>query len=163
MIIFLFRVLLINFIKSNKKSFPIESHFSYNRVMHRIDISSKSRSEVIDLTASIKTLLKENNFESGILCVYSPHTTSGITVNENADPNVKKDILMYLKKTIPQNFGFDHAEGNADAHIKGSLMGFSQTFIVENGTLQLGTWQGVFFMEFDGPRNREVWLKFIPD
>jgi len=92
--------------------------------------------------------------------VFSPHTTAGITVNENADPDVKTDITTFLNKIVPQSPSFQHAEGNSDSHIKGSLVNFSQTFIVENGQIQLGTWQSVFFMEFDGPRSREVWLQF---
>ncbi len=94
--------------------------------------------------------------------VYSPHTTAAVSVNENADPAVKKDLLFFLKKTIPADANFQHSEGNSDAHIKGSLVNFSQTFIIENNRIMLGTWQGIFFLEFDGPRSREVWVKFIP-
>ena len=129
--------------------------------MYTINLTTHSREDIIDITPNIQEFLSENRLQSGLLTVYSPHTTAGITVNENADPDVKRDMNAFLKKIIPQDFPFKHAEGNSDAHIKGSLMNFSQTFIVENGRLQLGTWQGIYFMEFDGPRNREVWVKFI--
>jgi len=131
--------------------------------MHRLKITSKKREQAIDITPVVQEHLSEQKYQSGTILVYSPHTTAGITVNENADPDVRRDLNDYLNKTIPQNFGFAHMEGNSDAHIKGSLINFSQVFIVENGKLQLGTWQGIYFMEFDGPRNREIWLKFIAD
>ncbi|MCK5214080.1 MAG: secondary thiamine-phosphate synthase enzyme YjbQ [Candidatus Omnitrophica bacterium] len=131
--------------------------------MEKLHIRTKFRQDVIDLTPSIKNYLDKNKYISGILTVFSPHTTGAITVNENADPDVKKDMNTFLNKLVPQNSGFSHTEGNSDAHIKGSLISFSQTFIVENGALRLGTWQGIFFMEFDGPREREIWLKFISD
>ena len=131
--------------------------------MHTIQISTQSRNQIVDITSDIQKLISENHFHSGILTVFSPHTTAGITVNENADPDVKNDMLSFLSKTISQDNNYQHAEGNSDAHIKGSLINFSQTFIVENGKVQLGTWQGIFFMEFDGPRSRNVWIKFLKD
>ncbi|MBF0522526.1 MAG: YjbQ family protein [Candidatus Omnitrophica bacterium] len=129
--------------------------------MQKLSITTSAREEIVDITPLLNRYLQKEGLKSGMLIVYSPHTTAGITVNENADPDVKRDIQSFLKKMIPQNSGFTHSEGNADAHIKGSLVGFSQSFIVENNQIPLGTWQGIFFMEFDGPRNREVWLKFI--
>lgn len=129
--------------------------------MHSLNITTTNREEAVDITRDVQEFLDKNKFKSGIVVVASPHTTAGITVNENADPDVRRDILFFLKKAVPQNQGFAHAEGNSDAHIKGSLVGFSQTFIVEKGILQLGTWQGIYFMEFDGPRQRHVWLKFL--
>jgi len=131
--------------------------------MDKISISTTSRAQIIDITPKVQNYINKNSFSSGIITVYSPHTTAAITVNENADPDVKKDMNSFLKELVPQDNNFSHTEGNSDAHIKGSLTNFSQTFIVEDGKLQLGTWQGIFFMEFDGPRNREVWLKFIKD
>ncbi|MDP8266249.1 MAG: secondary thiamine-phosphate synthase enzyme YjbQ [Candidatus Aceula meridiana] len=131
--------------------------------MHILDITTRCREETVDITSDIQRFLDDNKFKSGVVVVTSPHTTAGITVNENADPDVRRDILSFFKKAIPQNQGFAHVEGNSDAHIKGSLVGFSQTFIVENGKLHLGTWQGVYFMEFDGPRQRHVWLKFLSE
>lgn len=129
--------------------------------MKKIKIQTKSRNEIVDITALVHDYVNEEKVHSGIVVVYSPHTTAGISVNENADPDVKKDMLNYLSKLIPQNYAFSHIEGNSDAHLKGSIVNFSQTFIIENGQLQLGTWQGVFFMEFDGPRQREVWLQIV--
>lgn len=130
--------------------------------MYKLNLSSKKREQIIDITSQVEQYVAEiSGGKSGIVVVYSPHTTAGITVNENADPDVKRDINSFLSRTIPQTCGFSHAEGNADAHIKGSLMNFSQTFIVEDGYLKLGTWQGIYFMEFDGPRQRETWLTFI--
>lgn len=131
--------------------------------MEKLNISSQKREQIIDITYQLKEYISKNNYSSGILTVYSPHTTAGITVNENADPSVKKDITNFLNKMVPQSPGFAHLEGNSDSHIKASLMNFSYTFIVENGDILLGTWQGVFFMEFDGPRNRNIWLKFISE
>lgn len=131
--------------------------------MYTLSISTKSRQDILDITSDIQKHISDNNLESGIIIIYSPHTTAGITVNENADPDVKSDMTAFLNKLVPPTFPFDHAEGNSDAHIKGSLINFSQTFIVENGKLQLGTWQGIYFMEFDGPRSRKVWVKFISD
>lgn len=129
--------------------------------MKEIDISTNNRQEIIDITSEIKDFIAKENVKDGLICVYSPHTTAGITVNENADPDVTSDITNYLNKTVPEDFGFNHIEGNSDAHIKGSLMNFSQSFIIENGQIQLGTWQGIYFCEFDGPRNRKIWLKIV--
>ena len=131
--------------------------------MHRIKVKTHKRDEIIDLTRDLQAWLNEEDARSGILVVYSPHTTAAISVNENYDPDVKSDMLCFLKGLVPQNAGFDHAEGNSDSHIKGGLFNFSQTFIVEDGRLMLGQWQGIYFMEFDGPRSREVWVKFIAD
>ena len=129
--------------------------------MKKIRIQTKFRNEILDITDLVNDYLAQEKINSGIAVVYSPHTTAGISVNENADPDVKKDILTYLSKLIPQDANFKHIEGNSDAHIKTALVNASQTFIVENSRLQLGTWQSVFFMEFDGPRQREVWVKVI--
>jgi secondary thiamine-phosphate synthase enzyme len=128
--------------------------------MKRIAFETHKRNEILDITAQVGTALKALPAGSGILMVYCPHTTAGISVNENYDPDVKSDMLTFLNKLVPQDSDFDHAEGNSDAHIKGGLLNFSQSFIVEDGQLQLGQWQGIFFMEFDGPRQREVWLQF---
>jgi secondary thiamine-phosphate synthase enzyme len=129
--------------------------------MKTLFVSTTARNQIIDITKQVQKVVAENNWRDGLLLVYCPHTTAAISVNENADPDVKTDMNAYLKKLVPQQAGFDHAEGNSDAHIKGSLVGFSQTFIVENKKLLLGTWQGIYFMEFDGPRKREVWVKFV--
>ncbi len=131
--------------------------------MFKIPIKTNTREQIIDITSSIQQLIQKEKMTSGICVIYAPHTTAAISVNENADPDVKKDITSFLNQSIPQQANFAHMEGNSDAHIKGSLVGFSQTFIIENSMIQLGTWQGIFFMEFDGPRSREVWVKFISD
>lgn len=129
--------------------------------MHKINVKTDRREQIVDITPQVRDFLSKNGHRSGLVLVHSPHTTAAITVNENADPDVKSDFLAHLRKMVPRDPGFDHSEGNSDAHIKGSLIGFSQTFIVEDGRLQLGTWQGIYFVELDGPRSREVWLKFV--
>ena len=130
--------------------------------MKTIRVSSSQREQVLDITPQVEDFVSKIGHKSGLLVVYCPHTTAAVSVNENADPDVKHDLIYQLKKTIPRSPEFQHSEGNADAHIKAVLAGLSQVFIVEDGRLQLGTWQGVYFLEFDGPREREVWLKFIP-
>ncbi len=129
--------------------------------MKVIKIHSSKREQVLDITPQVKEFAAQNGQKSGLIAVYCPHTTAAVTVNENADPDVKTDLLYHLKKTIPQSPEFQHSEDNSDAHIKAVLSGLSQVFIVEEGKLMLGQWQGVYFLEFDGPREREVWLKFI--
>ena len=129
--------------------------------MQVIQIKTREREEVVDITTVLQDLVQKEGWDSGLLTLYSPHTTAALSVNENADPDVKRDLLCFLRKTIPQSAAFQHIEGNSDAHIKGALVNFSQIFFVENNRIQLGTWQGIFFMEFDGPRSREVWVKFI--
>jgi secondary thiamine-phosphate synthase enzyme len=129
--------------------------------MKTIKVHSSQREQVLDITNQVKDFLTQSGHQSGLVAVYCPHTTAAVSVNENDDPDVKSDLLYHLKKTIPQSSEFKHYEHNADAHIKAVLTGLSQVFIVEEGKLQLGRWQGVYFLEFDGPRDREVWLKFI--
>ncbi len=129
--------------------------------LYRLTVKTNSRNEMIDITSEIEKYLKENGFKDGILTVFVPHTTAAVTINENADPSVKRDILFHLAKLIPLNADFKHLEGNSDSHIKTTLVSPSISIIVENGNLVLGTWQSVFFCEFDGPRMRKVYLKFI--
>ena len=131
--------------------------------MNTITITSKKRVELIDITSQINNIVQKLKIESGICVVYTPHTTAGITVNENADPDVKKDIIKFINENIPENYGFKHMEGNSDSHIKSSFFGCSQTFIIENSKLLLGTWQSVYFCEFDGPRTRKVIIKIIKE
>jgi secondary thiamine-phosphate synthase enzyme len=111
---------------------------------------------MLDITADIQRLVAGSGITSGICHLYVPHTTAAVTINENADPSVRRDILAELNKLIPFDDNYAHTEGNAAAHIKSSLLGPSQTLLVEEGRLVLGTWQGVFFCEFDGPRRRKV-------
>ncbi len=127
--------------------------------MHRVSLSTKSRTEFIDISGEVQKAIDESRVKSGICCVYSPHTTAGITVNEHADPSVVEDIASQLESVAPRSGGYRHREGNADAHIKASLMGASETIPVEDGRLVQGTWQGVFFCEFDGPRSRTVFIQ----
>ena len=130
--------------------------------MTTIPVRSTRREEIIDITGQVQEVVAKSGHRSGLVAVYCPHTTAGISVNENADPDVKSDMVKFLGKLIPVSKEFRHAEGNEDAHIKAVLAGFSQVLIVEDGALRLGQWQQVWFMEFDGPRAREVWLKVIP-
>lgn len=117
--------------------------------------------EFIDITSLINEEIKRQKVQEGIAIVFVPHTTAGVTINENTDPDVAEDILMALNKAFPVKGDYNHYEGNSHAHIKASLMGSSCSLIIENGRLKLGTWQGVYFCEFDGPRNRKVYIKVI--
>jgi len=130
--------------------------------MEIIRISSTKREEIIDITGEVRAIVRNSKVRSGIAVIYVPHTTAAVTINENADPSVKRDIINTLYKLIPENDRYAHLEGNADAHIKASVVGSSRIVIIEDGEIQLGTWQGVFFMEFDGPRIREVFVEIIP-
>ncbi|MEO0151068.1 MAG: secondary thiamine-phosphate synthase enzyme YjbQ [candidate division WOR-3 bacterium] len=129
--------------------------------MIKINIKTRSKSEVIDITEMIQSAISRFNKSEGIVLVYVPHTTAGITINENYDPSVREDIMDFLNKLVPKDGKYKHLEGNADAHIKSSLIGNSVVIILENGKLKLGRWQGILFFEFDGPREREVWIKVI--
>ena len=124
--------------------------------MKEIRISTKSRTELVDITSDVQKVVAESGVADGVCHVYVPHTTAGVTINENADPSVREDILMELNKIIPLQDNYKHLEGNAAAHVKTTIVGSSETILVERGRLMLGTWQGVFFCEFDGPRSRRV-------
>ena len=124
--------------------------------MWEIIVSSKKRNEMIDITNDIQNLVDKNNIIDGHLCVYVPHTTAGITINEGADPSIQQDIIATLEKLIPKHSRYRHIEGNSDAHIKASLLGSSVTVLVHNKKMVLGTWQHIFFYEGDGPRTRKV-------
>ena len=123
-------------------------------------VSTHKRTQFVSITDNIAALVAEKGWTDGVLTVFSPHTTAGITINENADPDVARDMDSYLTKLIPQNAGFSHAEGNSDAHIKTSIIGSSAQVIVRRAKLCLGTWQGIYLCEFDGPRERKVFLAF---
>ena len=112
---------------------------------------------MIDISNEINNLVKKSGIREGFCRVFVPHTTAGITINENADPAVKEDIIKYLRKIIPKNYEFSHLEGNSDAHIKTSLIGNALDVLIHEGELVLGTWQGIMFAEFDGPRNRKIY------
>ena len=126
-----------------------------------ISISTSRRIEMIDITSRVRQSVKESGVKEGIAIVYVPHTTAGVTINENADPSVAKDIENTLTKLVPPDKGYLHLEGNADSHIKSTIVGSSINLIIENGEIVLGTWQGIFFCEFDGPRGRKVYVKVI--
>jgi secondary thiamine-phosphate synthase enzyme len=129
--------------------------------MRGFSVRTSKRHEMVDITEKIQTIIDEEHFSDGIVIVYVPHTTAGVTINEGADPSVQHDILSTLKTMIPEQGGYAHSEGNSDAHIKASLIGASEMMVVENRKLVLGTWQHVFFYEGDGPRNRRVYVKLI--
>lgn len=124
-------------------------------------VHSKSHTQFIDITTKIQELISKSGVEQGICHIFVPHTTAGITINENADLDVVSDIMMELNKIIPVEDNYKHFEGNSAAHIKSSLMGFSQSVIIKDSILLLGTWQGIYFTEFDGPRRRKVYVKIM--
>jgi secondary thiamine-phosphate synthase enzyme len=123
-------------------------------------VPTRRRTEFVPCSRQISEAISNKGWQDGILTIYVPHTTAGVTINENADPDVARDMESYFDRLVPQENGFRHAEGNSDAHIKASLVGTSQQVIVTDGRLNLGTWQGVYFCEFDGPRQRRVLLAF---
>ncbi len=127
----------------------------------KIQIKTKTQTEFVDITRNIKEFISASGVKEGICIIYVVHTTAALTINENADPLVKRDILRKLNMIVPWEDGYEHAEGNSAAHIKSSILGFSQSLIIDNHELILGTWQGVYFAEFDGPRTREVFVKII--
>jgi secondary thiamine-phosphate synthase enzyme len=126
-----------------------------------IALQTAAREELVDITELVAGAVARAGLTDGAALVYVPHTTAGVTINENADPSVPRDVMMALARLVPQTLPFTHAEGNADAHVKASLMGSSVTVPVRSGALQLGTWQGVFFAEFDGPRRRRVLVQAL--
>jgi secondary thiamine-phosphate synthase enzyme len=129
--------------------------------MKKISLRTAKKSEFIDITKLVKNYVDDSGVEDGICIVFCPHTTAGITLNENHDPSVKTDMIYGLEKISPVLKEFRHSEGNSDAHIKASLLGSSLNLPIIEGKLTIGQWQGIFFGEFDGPRNREIWIKFI--
>ncbi|GAB6269941.1 hypothetical protein DS62_01225 [Smithella sp. SC_K08D17] len=129
--------------------------------MKEISVQTRSRFEMIDITAEVQKAVSEDKIESGICLIYTPHTTAAVTINENADPDVSRDILAALDKAVPLNANYRHMEGNSAAHVKASLVGASELVIIEKGRIVLGTWQSIFFCEFDGPRSRKVFISII--
>ncbi len=131
--------------------------------MTTLKIKTQYRCQFLDITQTIRKSVQGSGISDGIVLIYCPHTTAGITINENADPSVLNDINLKTSKFIDHNDpDYRHGEGNSDSHIKSSFFGASETVIIERGKLVLGTWQGIFFAEFDGPRNREIFLKITP-
>lgn len=128
-----------------------------------LTVKTKSRTELVDITAQVQSEIQKHGIREGLCFLYVPHTTAAVTINESADPSVKADILMVLNQIIPWQADYRHMEGNSPAHIKSSLVGASELIAIENRRLVLGTWQGIFFCEFDGPRTRKVHLRFLPN
>lgn len=129
--------------------------------MKALDVQTPSREAMIDITFQVEEEVGKAKVKTGTCLVYVPHTTAAVTINENADPTVRQDLLMALRKAVPDTLPYAHSEGNSPAHVKASLVGSSVTLIIEDGRLALGTWQGIFFCEFDGPRRRNIYLKII--
>jgi secondary thiamine-phosphate synthase enzyme len=129
--------------------------------MERVSIKTGRRVDLVDITDEIQSVVAKSKIKEGVCFLFCPHTTAGLTINENADPSVRRDIINILNKLVPENAGYAHSEGNADSHVKSSLLGQSLTIFVEGGRLALGTWQGIYFCEGDGPRTREVWVKVM--
>ncbi len=124
-----------------------------------LNVKSKSKTEFIDITEDIRALIKESGVQQGVCYIYVPHTTAGVTINEGADPAVKRDLIAALNRLVPFEGDYHHIEGNSAAHIKSTLVGSAQIVLIEEGKLQLGTWQSIYFCEFDGPRHRRVLVK----
>ncbi|MEE8341438.1 MAG: secondary thiamine-phosphate synthase enzyme YjbQ [Candidatus Neomarinimicrobiota bacterium] len=129
--------------------------------MKEINISTSKRVDLVNITSHVQKIVSESQVDNGIVVVFVPHTTCGVTINEGSDPDVVRDIEFQLEKLIPYQQGYQHMEGNADSHIKTCLVGSSENIIIANGQLVLGTWQSLFLCDFDGPRNRKVYIKII--
>lgn len=127
--------------------------------MNKFSVKTSAQTEFINITAEVAEIVAKAGIKDGIVTVFIPHTTAGVQINENADPDVMRDMKVVLDDMVPWSNNYWHAEGNTAAHVKAAMMGTSAQIIVENGRMQLGTWQGIYFCEFDGPRNRTVWAK----
>lgn len=127
----------------------------------QLPVSTTQQCQFLDITAVVQEFVSEAKVGDGLVVIFVPHTTAGITINEHADPDVPNDILAHLEKMVPDKGPYRHAEGNSPAHIKAALTGSSVTVVISGGRLQLGVWQGIYFCEFDGPRNRKIWIKII--
>ena len=130
-------------------------------MLKEITIKTNTRTQILDITTQVQKVVRESGIIEGLCCVFIPHTTAGVTINENADPSVKQDIVMELNKVIPFDDNYSHSEGNAAAHIKASIIGSSVNIPLKNNNLLLGTWQGICFCEFDGPRQRHFYVKIM--
>lgn len=131
------------------------------RQTHTISVQTHSRNELLNITTEISKIVSKSGVTEGEVILFVPHTTAAITINENADPDVKKDMSYGLSQISPNRSAFEHMEGNSDAHIKSSLIGVDQTILIEGGRMLLGTWQGIYFCEFDGPRTRRLVIRII--
>lgn len=130
-------------------------------MLFQFEIRTSARTQMIDMTGEVSKIVSESGIKDGLAVIHLPHTTAAVTINENADPDVQKDMTKFMDRLIPHENWFAHSEGNSDSHIKSSLFGCSQTVIIEKGRLVLGTWQGIYFCEFDGPRSRKVFVKVV--
>jgi len=128
----------------------------------KLTIRTSTKTELVDITTQVQEIVQKSSVRDGICYLFIPHTTAGLTLNENWDPSVREDIIRTLNKLVPQAGDYRHVEGNSPAHIKASLMGFSATIPIRNSHLLLGTWQGIYLAEFDGPRQRNVWVHVAP-
>jgi secondary thiamine-phosphate synthase enzyme len=126
-------------------------------------LRTERRTQLLDVTAAVAKMVQDSGVQSGVCYVYVPHTTAGVIINENADPDVAADMEAALARLVPKDSGYRHAEGNPDSHIKTALVGASATIFISGGQLELGRWQGIFFCEFDGPRTRRLRVKIVPD
>jgi secondary thiamine-phosphate synthase enzyme len=126
-----------------------------------LSVKTRERTELVDVTSDINQIIQESGIDQGLCLLFVPHTTAAVTINESADPSVKADMLMILNKIIPWEANYRHLEGNSAAHIKSTLVGSSELIVIENRKLVLGTWQGIFFCEFDGPRNRKLHVRIL--
>lgn len=132
-----------------------------NRMLIKLDVVTKQHTEMQDITRLIQKAVSDSGVKDGICTVFVPHTTAAVTINENADPDVVKDFTKEINKIVPWEDGYLHMEGNSAAHLKSSMIGFSEQIIIDNGRLVLGTWQGIYFCEYDGPRHRKVYIKIL--
>ncbi len=130
--------------------------------MEKISLRTNSRIDLIEITDKVQAVVSQSKVKDGVCFIFCPHTTAGLTINENADPSVRRDIIQTLNKLVPAQAGYAHSEGNADSHIKSSIFGATLTIFVQGGRLAFGAWQGIYFCEGDGPRTREVWIKVMP-
>lgn len=142
---------------------PGSAAASSGTVSRTLQVKTARRTHLVNITAEVQRVVSESRVQSGLCHLYVSHTTAGITINEGDDPDVARDIEATLDRLVPKDAGYKHYEGNADSHVKSTLVGVSQTVPVENGRLAVGRWQAIFFCEFDGPRTREVFVKVVPD
>ena len=127
----------------------------------KLDVTTSKHTQMLDITDKVRQAVRESGVKDGICTVFVPHTTAAVTINENADPDVVRDFTTEIDKIVPWEDGYHHMEGNSAAHLKSSMIGFSEQIIIDDGRLVLGTWQGIYFCEYDGPRHRKLYVKVI--
>ena len=143
--------------------FTQEGRLAMSQNIFELSVRTTSHTQMIDITRQVQQTVSESGVKDGLCIVFIPHTTAAVTINENADPDVQTDFMKEINKIVPWEDGYLHMEGNAAAHLKASMMGFSETVIIKDGRLVLGTWQGIYFLEYDGARNRKVIVKIMSD